>query len=47
MDELDANVARNIAVRDASLAQIPLLGQRRHALITAAVTGELDIPEAA
>jgi type I restriction enzyme S subunit len=47
MATLDANVNRDIAIRNAALAQLPLLQERRQALITAAVTGQLDISEAA
>jgi type I restriction enzyme S subunit len=45
--ELDSSVARDAAGLRATKAQIDLLTERRQALITAAVTGQLDIPEAA
>ena len=54
-DEQDAIVATQMAMRRhasttrdrRSSDQIDLLHERRQALITAAVTGQLDIPEAA
>jgi type I restriction enzyme S subunit len=44
VDELDREAATLSAVESALDRQIGLLGERRQALITAAVTGQLDIP---
>jgi type I restriction enzyme S subunit len=44
---LDASVDRGASARRATTKQLDLLQERRAALITAAVTGQLDIPEAA
>jgi type I restriction enzyme S subunit len=43
-DELDAATARVSDFIDATQRQISLLAERRQALITAAVTGQLEIP---
>lgn len=47
VEYLDAAAATTGAVTEALTRQIELLQERRQALITAAVTGELDIPAAA
>jgi type I restriction enzyme S subunit len=44
---LDATIERDMSVRRATETQLALLQERRQALITAAVTGQLDIPGAA
>ncbi len=46
-DELDEASKRITALRSALMESVALLEERRQALITAAVTGELEIPEAA
>lgn len=45
--ELDAERRRMTGMRDVLSRQVELLQERRQALVTAAVTGQLDIPEAA
>ena len=47
MRSLDASGSECEPHADALTRQIALLQERRQALITAAVTGQLDIPEAA
>jgi type I restriction enzyme S subunit len=44
---LDALASRTIGIRRTLERQVALLRERRQALVTAAVTGQLDIPEAA
>jgi type I restriction enzyme S subunit len=46
-DAIDSHCLHCEKLRDASFRQTNLLQERRQALITAAVTGQLDIPEAA
>jgi type I restriction enzyme S subunit len=46
-DRLDQEAAKMLAVREREEKQIALLQERRQALITAAVTDLLDVPEAA
>jgi len=45
--QLDEAGDRFTALRNAVIAQTALLQERRQALITVAVTGQLDIPSAA
>jgi len=45
--QLDGSLGRVIAMQSTLGSQIDLIEERRRALITAAVTGQLDIPEAA
>ncbi len=46
-DRLDVAVARSWKIVESIRTQIDLLRERRQALITAAITGDLDIPEVA
>lgn len=47
LDEMETKVDRDKAMQRATERQSNLLQERRQALITAAVTGQLDIPEKA